>query len=1011
MRKSWTAILLFCIVFCFVFLIADDAFAQCEIQSIGLLGKLDTEHLASEVVVSGSYAYLATGEIDQENALHVIDISDPATLQVTGSVSLPESSIGLAISGTHVYYASIGGGLYIIDVSNSSAPALVSSLIIPTYFYGMTVSGSYVYIGDHMEGLRIVDISNPSSPQTVGLLGEMSYINDVAVSGGHAYLAGLWAFDVVDVSDPTSPRIVGSVDLPNYGYDVAIVGSHAFVATSDGYGGGLAVIDISDPTSPAIIASLDHPWGFGGAVNLDVSGDYAYLAYFSLTVVNISDPANPFLIDHISLQDPIYDIAVSDSRAYVTCQTGSCWLECGSSGYLQVLDVSSVSPLPVLSSVGMPRSAEKVAVAGSHAYVTTEGSEGNSLEVVDISSPQSLSVSGSVELPLDPTDIAVSEPYAYVGVADGYPDYTGRLEIIDVSDPGAPSIAGEIEMLDRPYGVAVSGTYVYVVDRDSLLIMDVSDPPSAGMIGLVDAPSAECVVVRDGYAYVGSNGGGLYVIDVSDPTDPQLVGSVFYGPYGGSSDLTLSGSYAYIADYNDVWVIDISDPTTPFAAASVDVIGSVVDIEIYGNYALASSSAWVGGLIIIDISNPLAPYVSALAQTEDYALGVAVSDSIAYLAGDRWGSTGNLHAMQLCPNSGGTPAIGLDTISLTASNDQGVNPPDQQFELWNSGSGTLSYMIYPDVWWLTPDPFRGGSLGEHDTIDVSFNTSELSAGEHTGKIIVADTTAANGPQYIDVTVTVYPTYHTLSTNASPPEAGSVNGGGTYGYGERVEIEALPNVGWEFDRWQSSDADLNGSTVNPVTIRMNADITATAIFTTVYHDLTVYSYPGGAGVALGTGSYAYGSNVVLNAESNYGWRFSRWQGHDIGGSTRNPEWITMNADKMVTAVFEVIPLTHIFLLEPANGSVCYTNPTFWWTSGAGTDTGFSVDISFSPYGPYYSTWNLYGTLVPNEYWGMPLNIWNMIPSGSYVFWRVRGIERGVRNPTIVYSNEVWFFYKP
>jgi len=71
----------------------------------------------------------------------------------------------------------------------------------------------------------------------------------------------------------------------------------------------------------------------------------------------------------------------------------------------------------------------------------------------------------------------------------------------------------------------------------------------------------------------------------------------------------------------------------------------------------------------------------------------------------------------------------------------------------------------------------------------------------------------------------------------------------------------------------------------------------------------------------------------------------------------------------------------------------------------------VDVSLIFLGPYYSTWENLGIPLEEENWIMPPHIWNMIPSGSFVFWRVRGMERGVRNPPIIYSNEVWWFYKP
>jgi len=51
-------------------------------------------------------------------------------------------------------------------------------------------------------------------------------------------------------------------------------------------------------------------------------------------------------------------------------------------------------------------------------------------------------------------------------------------------------------------------------------------------------------------------------------------------------------------------------------------------------------------------------------------------------------------------------------------------------------------------------------------------------------------------------------------------------------------------------------------------------------------------------------YAEGSSVVLTATPEAGWGFSGWQG-DLTG-TANPVTLTMDMDKTVTAVFEVLP---------------------------------------------------------------------------------------------------------
>ncbi|MCK4581002.1 MAG: cadherin-like domain-containing protein, partial [Dehalococcoidia bacterium] len=69
-------------------------------------------------------------------------------------------------------------------------------------------------------------------------------------------------------------------------------------------------------------------------------------------------------------------------------------------------------------------------------------------------------------------------------------------------------------------------------------------------------------------------------------------------------------------------------------------------------------------------------------------------------------------------------------------------------------------------------------------------------------------------------------------------------------------------------------------------------------------LTMAVSPAGAGTtspAVGTHTYGYGDAVPIEASPSTGWKFDRWEG-DVTGST-NPDSVTMNGDKSVTAVFD------------------------------------------------------------------------------------------------------------
>jgi uncharacterized protein YprB with RNaseH-like and TPR domain len=73
------------------------------------------------------------------------------------------------------------------------------------------------------------------------------------------------------------------------------------------------------------------------------------------------------------------------------------------------------------------------------------------------------------------------------------------------------------------------------------------------------------------------------------------------------------------------------------------------------------------------------------------------------------------------------------------------------FEIWNSGTGTLTYTLSESCSWVEVNPASGSSIEEHDTITVDIDTAGLSEGLHTCDISISSN---DGSGTFTVTVTV-----------------------------------------------------------------------------------------------------------------------------------------------------------------------------------------------------------------------------------------------------------------
>ena len=104
------------------------------------------------------------------------------------------------------------------------------------------------------------------------------------------------------------------------------------------------------------------------------------------------------------------------------------------------------------------------------------------------------------------------------------------------------------------------------------------------------------------------------------------------------------------------------------------------------------------------------------------------------------------------------------------------------------------------------------------------------------------------------------------------------------------------------------------------------------------------------------------------------------------------------------------LTQITLAAPQNLSTLSQPPTFAWTPDGGANCGFAVDLAIPPVVPLWSTYTNLHIVISENNWTMPAAMWSLIPSGSRVFWRVRGADLDQTPLTIITCDGVWSFYK-
>ena len=123
----------------------------------------------------------------------------------------------------------------------------------------------------------------------------------------------------------------------------------------------------------------------------------------------------------------------------------------------------------------------------------------------------------------------------------------------------------------------------------------------------------------------------------------------------------------------------------------------------------------------------------------------------------------------------------------------------------------------------------------------------------------------------------------------------------YEEGQLVSVTADPDTGWMFKRW---GGDFEAQTESKVNVKVEQNISIEAYFVRLY-SLTVETEGQGEVIIDPEKTmYEEGDTPTLEAVPAENWVFDHWTGNLAG--TANPETLTMNADKTVTAVFVESP---------------------------------------------------------------------------------------------------------
>jgi len=497
-------------------------------------------------------------------------------------------------------------GVQLWDVADAADPQLLGSLYADgARLWALDGLDSLLVSSNHLGDMTVMSIADPAAPVELASIGGLGASADLLLraesDGLMAYSAGrtTFGFRVHNLDTPESPALLGTLNLSGLS-SVAGAGDTLLVL---GIGAGLHSVDVSDPANPVLLNTLPLTGTHG---KISVSGGLAAVASdeAGFHLLDVSDPALPVLLNTVS---PTVNvdymnlhveelILATDSTLFAVAETA---------GPLRY-DVSD--PLnPVLTGYepelnGFPPLAfngfRGACLAGDRLYASHFSIDRPGALIFDVAGT-------------DPLYINRTTGFDYVrgAAASGDRVYacTGAmgLQALDHSNPDSLTHLGAIELVNT-WGADARGDTAFVASTDDgLVIVDFTDPALPQIIGSVDMGQARDVKLMNGHAFVTAYTQGLHAVDVSDPTTPTLMDSEVL-PGMQSLRLDVQGNRAATADRDgglNLW--DVNDPSNLLHLGNYLPTNRVVDVALNGDlaYVVVESE----GIHVLDITDPALP--------------------------------------------------------------------------------------------------------------------------------------------------------------------------------------------------------------------------------------------------------------------------------------------------------------------------------------------------------------------------------------------------------------------
>lgn len=419
------------------------------------VGSCITTGYPQDIAIENGYAYV----VENTDGLSIVNISNPASPYLISNIQMYWAHD--IIADNNKLYLGLSSKCRIMDITDPLNPSEIGECLLSYYAADLDVDGDNVYAAVQVDGIEIIDVSIPENPTIVGNFDTQLTISDVQKYGNYVFAleSESQSIKCVEVSDPENPVEICDYSCNEGVSDFIVADSIMYIVSEF----NIITLDISIPESPVELGYYSLTYNYK---DIDFADGYifAVLSYFpddKLRIIDASDPANLSTVVNMDLDiDDRASLAIQDDFVYIASTDNS-----PDNTVLTIVDISDILNPYVVSSNEYPGGAVNIEVSGAYAYLCIDEM---GLSIVNIADPENPYIVGFFDSE-SPHDMAIFDNFGLL--ADG----ESGLRILDMTNPQLPLETGYYDTPGSALGIIYSDEKVYVADEYQLMIFDCSD--------------------------------------------------------------------------------------------------------------------------------------------------------------------------------------------------------------------------------------------------------------------------------------------------------------------------------------------------------------------------------------------------------------------------------------------------------------------------------------------------------------------------------------------------------